>query len=198
MWWLGVLNQNRAFCVVALVVAVVAVLLCVVHDKTPNKLTAAMERLQMQVLREYRPAPGNATSGSGEERCRRFLQRMSGLQFKRVRPSWLRNPRTGRALELDMFVADPRPVAFEFDGAQHDRYTPFYHGTVQEFEDAQERDRVKDELCRQAGVELIRIPSAVHDQPEAFVYEHLLRLGLVTRVPGAGQPPPQLPRPRPV
>ena len=174
MWWLSVVFQNKRFVSVILILVVVSVLLCALDKR---KLFGAAQRFQSMEF--ARPIASATPIGSGEERCRAFIMRMTGIHFSKVRPLWLRNPETGRSLELDMFSHHPRPIAFEFDGVQHKRYTPFYHGTVQTFEAALRRDRLKDELCLQHGVELVRIPPEVHDQPEAYVYSHLVRLGLV-------------------
>ena len=38
-----------------------------------------------------------------EERCREIFQSIYGERFKSVRPSWLKNPVTGKNLELDGF-----------------------------------------------------------------------------------------------
>jgi hypothetical protein len=182
LWLLDIFLQNRS----AVVVLVLTIVVFVVVNRFPSpKLQRAVDHLRLGDLsRDTRPhRTGDAQSG--EERCRRFIKKTTGIDFVRVRPRWLRNPATGRCLELDMFTPHPRPIAFEFDGRQHTHYTHFYHGTVRSFEESLQRDRLKDRLCKQNGVELVRIPHEVHDQPEAFVYTQLVRLGLV-------QPPQQV------
>ena len=187
MWWFDILLQHRRVVAALAVVVAVCLALCALDS---GKVRAAMQQMAIaDVTRSARPYGRRPPAGSGEDRCRAFIKRMTGLDFRRVRPAWLRNPQTGRALELDMFSAVPRPIAFEFDGQQHTRYTPFYHGTVRAFEEAQQRDRLKDRMCREHGVELVRIPAEAHDQPEAFVYEHLVRLRLV-RAPAGFTPQP--------
>lgn len=183
MWWLNLIIHHRLFLSVLVVIVVVCVLCCATNK---DKVTSAFDKFNLQLILDETPTDhrrstttDQSPSGSGEKRCRDFLRRMTGIEFRRVRPAWLRNPRTGRALELDMFTPTPRPIAFEFDGEQHERYNRFYHSTVRAFEDSQARDRTKDRLCAEHGVELVRIPHQVHDQPEAFVYGHLVRLGLL-------------------
>lgn len=56
-----------------------------------------------------------------------------------------------------MYNAEHR-IAFEYDGAQHDTFTPHYHGTQSQFQYRQLVDKLKGELCRDAGVRLVRIP----------------------------------------
>lgn len=70
---------------------------------------------------------------------------------------WLINPLTKRALELDMYNAEHR-LAFEYDGAQHDVYTPHYHANEYHFEYRRLLDKLKDSLCREHRVTLVRIP----------------------------------------
>ena len=64
---------------------------------------------------------------------------------------------TRRRLELDMYSEKQR-LAFEYDGAQHDVYTPHFHLNEHHFAYRRLLDRLKDELCRSHGVTLIRIP----------------------------------------
>src|SRR5271166_3797212 len=59
-----------------------------------------------------------------EERCREIFKEIFGLEFKTVRPDWLKNPATGKRLELDGYnpnIMTPmgRGIAFEYDGIQH-------------------------------------------------------------------------------
>lgn len=189
LWWGRFAWQHRAFAITAAVLVVVAVVCFTQFSDLPvQKFRSSYERFKIALMesdarthaRSVHQTFGDETiETSGEERCRRFIFQQTGIMFNKTRPSWLRNPRTGQRLELDMFSATPRPIAFEFDGAQHQQYTPFYHSSVRDFELSLERDRVKDELCKKNGVELIRIPFNVHDQAEAYVYNHLVRCGLV-------------------
>ena len=49
-------------------------------------------------------------------------------------------------------------LAFEYDGAQHDVYTPHYHTNEYHFEYRRLLDKLKDTLCREHRVTLVRIP----------------------------------------
>ena len=89
--------------------------------------------------------------------CRSLLEQMMGIQLPKVRPKWLLNPTTKRSLELDMYCEDLK-LAFEFDGSQHDTYAPHYHKSEDHFRYRQLLDRLKTQLCKEAGVLLIRIP----------------------------------------
>ena len=92
-----------------------------------------------------------------EHLCRQVLEAMIGLKLPKVRPKWLVNPTTKRCLELDMYNEEHK-LAFEYDGSQHDVYTPHYHTNEHHFQYRKLLDKLKNELCREAGVSLIRIP----------------------------------------
>ncbi len=114
---------------------------------------------------------------SGEERCRKIIEDIFGLPFEKVRPSFLRNPKTGRNLELDCFNRNiitgmGKGLAFEIDGAQHSTFVPHYHINEQGFEDALARDQLKETLCKKNGILLIRIPYTVVDK-EGYIKKRL-------------------------
>lgn len=101
---------------------------------------------------------------------------MLGFPLPKTRPKWLVNPTTRRCLELDMYSAEHK-LAFEYDGAQHDVYTPHFHASPHHFEYRRLLDRLKTELCREAGVLLVRIPwSAVSASDEVRTARFLERL----------------------
>ena len=84
-------------------------------------------------------------------------------EFKTVRPDWLKNPWTYQNLELDGYNPDivtphGKGLAFEYDGRQHTEFTPCFHSCVGDFEYQVIKDSLKDEMCRDEGVLLIRIP----------------------------------------
>ena len=64
---------------------------------------------------------------------------------RNIRPDFLQNPYTGHNLELDVFL--PRfPIGIEVQGPHHNRD-----------EEQMFRDRIKRQLCAEAGVHLIEI-----------------------------------------
>ena len=71
-------------------------------------------------------------------------------------------------LRLD-FLIPYLSLGFEFDGIQHHEYTPAFHSSPLDFKAAQERDDKKDELCREAGINLVRVSWDEH------LTENLLR-----------------------
>jgi hypothetical protein len=72
------------------------------------------------------------------------------------RPFWLRNPKTGRPLELDLQFPTIN-VAIEIDGIQHGRYIKGMQRDFQSFRDQQQRDRDKIEQCKTRGITLYKL-----------------------------------------
>jgi len=123
---------------------------------------------------------------SKEELCRLIFEhyfRQSRLKFPRTRPSFLRNPKTGRNLELDGYnesvinARGHRGLAFEYNGSQHYHHQPKYHKSQKEFDDICERDELKKELCRKRGVNLIVIKYDVpRDKLRGYIERRLYEL----------------------
>lgn len=97
----------------------------------------------------------------GESKCRQVLESLfPGYTFATVRPDFLKNPKTGRNLELDCYCPDLN-LAVEYQGEQHYRYPNPYHHSAEDFYGQLERDRIKQELCTRHGVTLIQVPYSV-------------------------------------
>ena len=124
-----------------------------------------------------------------EKATRAAFEKITGEPFTKVRPRWLRNPASGRNLELDGYNENLK-IAFEHQGIQHDQFPNVWHRTRQEFEEQRARDALKIELCKCADVYLIHVPHTV-EFDDLFDYieyelcdfacaEHLLRLKEMT------------------
>ncbi len=98
----------------------------------------------------------------GEEKCRIYLYRRFGIEFKTCRPDFLRNPKTGKNLELDCYSPELR-LAVEYQGPQHyphmgiNRYRQ--NSAQQQYQ--VEKDKFKHEMCNLLGVWLITVPYTV-------------------------------------
>jgi hypothetical protein len=103
---------------------------------------------------------GGGMISAGERACKEMLENLFKQSFLKVRPSFLRNPSTGRNLELDCYNADLR-IALEYHGAQHYYFTPYFHITEAGFHAQQQRDLLKRQLCREHGILLIEVPYTV-------------------------------------
>ena len=90
----------------------------------------------------------------GERRVGAALRSMfPGHSFVKVRPDWLRNPVTGRNLELDFFCQE-LGLAVEFNGEQHYRPKAMFHGAPSDLHRQRQRDQLKALLCEMRGVRL--------------------------------------------
>ena len=110
-----------------------------------------------------------------EEICRKFLERYYGVKFPSVRPNFLKNPMTGRNLELDgycqnitfTYEADGKrykkkiKLAFEYNGEQHYTYPNYFHRTSLEFKKQIARDQFKIYMCNKLDIYLITIPYTI-------------------------------------
>ena len=119
----------------------------------------------------YQPkVPKLVKSGVGEESCRKLFELYCGKPFLSVRPDWLKNPQSGRNLELDGYCEE-LALAFEFDGEHHTK--DGYFGSDLKY--TQFKDNLKDSLCVDNGVRLIRIPIQVFydNKLSEFILEKL-------------------------
>jgi len=119
-----------------------------------------------------------------EERCREIFQSIFNRSFKSVRPDWLKNPATGKNLELDGYSPSiktkiGRGLAFEYDGEQHSKYNRYFHSSPKEFIYQTKKDAWKDLQCKRKGVLLIRIPHFVaYEDLERYIKNRLRQEGL--------------------
>ncbi len=133
-----------------------------VFDKVEES-TTTVEKFDPSVLTQKRRKKINLN----EERCRQIFETFFNKPFPSVRPDFLKNPITGKNLELDGFNATIRTpigkgLAFEYDGAQHAQYSPHFHKDgAEEFRYQQQKDFLKSNTCRKLGITLIRIPASV-------------------------------------
>lgn len=92
----------------------------------------------------------------GELSLRNFLEKIFGMKFTKVNPKWLKNPESGRSLQLDGY-SEQLKIAFEHQGTQHYDVNHFRHDSK-----IKERDSIKRKLCKRNNVKLIIIPDIIH------------------------------------
>lgn len=102
------------------------------------------------------PTP-ECTTKKGEEICRHHLRELTGKPFHRAHPKWLKNPETGRCLELDCYNNELE-IALEYNGEQHYKFPNTFHRTRDEFDAQIRRDELKKIKCKERGVLLIIVP----------------------------------------
>lgn len=97
----------------------------------------------------------------GEEYCCKALEFILNTNvINNIRMNEMRNPNTGRNLELDCWAPEYR-IAVEYDGINHRQFVPHFHGTIEKFHKVQANDRLKDILSTNANINLIRVSDLV-------------------------------------
>jgi hypothetical protein len=125
------------------------------------------------------PRPSRPLGSKGEDATLAALHRIFGpdILFTKVRPAWLRNDRTGRNLELDLF-SEKLQLGCEIDGIQHHVWPNPFDKSRAEYEDRVRRDRLKDRLAQTKGITLLRVPFSVPRRGiEAYLRNELRERG---------------------
>lgn len=95
-----------------------------------------------------------------EEECKSKCQYNIGQVLRGVFPSDIILEEfyvPAEGIYIDFFI--PRiKLAVEINGAQHDKYTPFFHGTKTGFTEAKNRDKKKAEWCRLNDIIQLTLP----------------------------------------
>jgi len=76
---------------------------------------------------------------------------------RNIRPNFLRNPETGKNMEIDCFNEE-YAVAVEYNGVQHYKFPSVFYKTEKEFNDQIYRDKLKMKLCDENNIYLIVVP----------------------------------------
>jgi len=126
------------------------------------------------------PAPrgqGNTCVTRGEQCALEALESLfPGKTFAKVRPDWLINDCTGRAMEIDLYCHELR-VGVEHSGKSHYVFPNSLHKTRDEYELQRRRDALKRVLCAREGVLLVEIPFTVpHASMKAYIQSEIERL----------------------
>lgn len=105
--------------------------------------------------------------------CRSILERHYNKKFPSMRLDILKNPDTGRNLELDCYCHDLR-LALEYNGIQHYKYPNRYHKTEDDFIMQLARDEWKSRKCKEHGIYLIIVPYTVKvTELSSFIHQRL-------------------------
>jgi hypothetical protein len=144
-----------------------------------EKLCENNTRYSLQDIKPFvlpitnKPLKHTKTS-KGEEKCRAILEELfPDHEFKADRPDFLRNPRSGHCLELDM-VNYKLNLALEYNGEQHYVFPNNFHKNKEEYLSQVERDMFKMEKCREMGLNLMIIPYLVsHDNLRTYILNNI-------------------------
>lgn len=130
-------------------------------------------------MKELPPPIPTKKKWKREEYVRDYLQTKFGVLFPNVRPKWLVNPLTGKCLEIDCYNADLQ-LAVEVSGEQHyfqENY--FYKGDRSKFLAQLYRDKVKQELILERGINLIVVPYTIPiSQISSYLHNAISQLKL--------------------
>ena len=110
----------------------------------------------------------------GERLCRHILEEIYNKPFPSVFPSFLKNPKTPKNLELDGYCEELK-MAFEYNGAQHYKHVKRFqpNGEVDLLYQIQ-KDEFKKKRCKEMGIYLINIPYTVkHKHLKSYIEFHL-------------------------
>ena len=92
--------------------------------------------------------------------------------IKQHRPDWLKYT-TGCNLELDYYCEELK-LAFEYNGLQHYKYNSRFHrNNIENFYKQQNRDKFKEERCREKDIYLIIIPHQYNCYNEEKLYKYI-------------------------
>ncbi|MCQ1059976.1 hypothetical protein LRP52_31940 [Photobacterium sp. ZSDE20] len=120
-------------------------------------------------------------AGLGERLTKVILQELFEEKFIKCKPAWLKNNR-GKRMELDGYC-EVLNLAFEYQGAQHQKVIPKYKGTKQKLAQRIIDDKDKLAQCQKQGITLIQVPDYSNQgfnpsQIKAFLIEQCLKLGV--------------------
>ncbi len=121
------------------------------------------------------------SSGLYERIVRAHFEAIFGARFPKSRPDWLKNNRTTRPLELDGY-AEGLKVAFEHDGPQHYGKKIHSNQTPEGLNRIRTLHLLKDRLCRQNKVKLIRIVSMNRIESSDLLRRTILRKCKAARI----------------
>lgn len=97
----------------------------------------------------------------GEELCCKVFEEYLGRAvLVNIRPNFMKNPKTKRNLELDMYDPETK-VAIEYNGVQHYKFESSFHNSPEDTNAQIERDKLKVELCKKNGIHLIVVPYTI-------------------------------------
>ena len=109
--------------------------------------------------------------GVSENNCRNLFQKIFDKKFPTKKPIWLINNKNNR-MHLDGYNKH-LCLAFEYNGVQHYKYTSFFHKNKNNFIIQKNNDKLKKQLCKQNGVNLIEIPYTLKNHQ---IKRHIIKL----------------------
>lgn len=118
----------------------------------------------------------------GEKQCKMALKNIfKNHDFITIRPNWLKNPETGKNLEIDLYN-DNLKLGIEYNGYQHYIFPNRYHKSRRDFIAQVRRDMFKQQVCDKMGIYIIVVPFHIsNNNIENYIRQKLHRIGYLTR-----------------
>lgn len=114
-----------------------------------------------------------------EALTRAIFESIFGQHFKKMRPLWLKTSKNKESMELDGYNQDLR-LAFEYQGEHH--YANIFPNQLP-YEEIQENDLKKIEICKRNGVDLIQVPYTEKGDRDYILFKlHELNRGDINSV----------------
>jgi protein-arginine kinase activator protein McsA len=159
-----------------------------VNAKTPVLIYCSVCKIT------FSQTPDNHLQGKGCKRCnkcvmqeitRSIIERVSERKFVQLNPDFL------YGLELDGYCEELN-CAFEYQGVQHYKFTPFFHKNESDFTEQQNRDFKKRIICQDRGIRLIEVSYVLksEEEIETFIIDKLIELKVMEY---ADEPPLDIP-----
>jgi len=108
-------------------------------------------------LKQHRGCP-YCSSSRREKIVRYIVEELTGEKFIKIRPDFLKFPKTMRNLEIDMFNKSLN-VGIEYQGEQHSKIVGSFKMSKKSLADYIERDIFKKQMCEKEGIKLVCIPA---------------------------------------
>jgi len=106
------------------------------------------------------------TNFVNENECILIIETLTGNKFNKCRPKFL------KGLELDGYNEELK-VAIEYNGEQHYKIIDFFHRNgIYDLQKQMEKDKRKNEICKENGIHLITVPYYIEDKV-TFIQEQL-------------------------
>jgi len=113
---------------------------------------------------------------SNENEVRKIFEAKFNKSFPNVRPNFLKNPQTNFNLELDGYCEELK-LAFEYDGEFHYKDMDWIDDRNR-LEKVKQRDKLKDVLCKENDIILIRIPYWKNKDLKSYINQQLKDIGV--------------------
>jgi hypothetical protein len=151
-------------------------------EKELNEIeeTMVLEEAKKEYPTEFKQDQGYRAKSRGESICKQCMEIWFKSPFYTLHPEWLKYPKTGRKLELDLYN-DSWQIAVEYNGIQHYKFPNRFMRDKSELIEQMARDKWKTEQCDKNGVYLIVVPYTIKDKDipnflKSRLPEHILPL----------------------